>query len=457
VIPLYDARMQSLELIQQEQIYSVSRLNNEVRSLLEDAYAQLWVEGEISNFAAPHSGHWYFSLKDQNAQVRCAMFKGSQRKLSFLPKDGMHVLIRARVSLYENRGEYQLLADDMEERGEGKLRRAYELLKKNLEAAGLFAPEHKQVLPVFPKTIGVITSSTGAAIRDILTVLKRRYAVANVVIYPTLVQGNQAAPNIVKAIEIANQRKECEILILARGGGSLEDLWPFNEEIVAHAIFRSHLPIISGVGHEVDFTIADFVADKRAPTPSAAAEMITPDKTDLLNIFVRQQHVFMRHINHKLQAIKQLLEWTQKHLSQQHPKRQLAEKTQRLDFCELTLVQLQTRRSNILQTQLQQLAHKLQHLAPLHHIRLLQHQMDVFAQRFTALIAATINKKQTQLANAAVALDTLSPLATLKRGYAIATLEDSVLRDSKAVNIGDQINVQLMAGKLVCDVKEKIE
>src|SRR3990167_2179819 len=224
--------MQIIDLEQDESIYSVSRLNSEVRTLLENTFPLVWIEGEISNFAAPNSGHWYFSLKDANAQIRCAMFRGNQRKLNFLPKDGLHVLLRARVSLYENRGEFQLIAEYIEDRGEGKLRRAFEALKKKLQLAGLFDPAHKKTLPAFPRHIGVITSPTGAAIRDILTVLKRRYPCASVIIYPTLVQGTAAAPHIVNAFQIATRRNECDVLILARGGGTLEDLWSFNEESV---------------------------------------------------------------------------------------------------------------------------------------------------------------------------------------------------------------------------------
>ncbi len=408
--------MQFIELDQQIEIqpdiYTVSRLNNEVRFLLEESLPFVWVEGEISNFAAPHSGHWYFSLKDASAQVRCAMFKGNQRKLSFTPKDGMHVLLKARVSLYENRGEFQLIAEDMEERGEGKLRRAYEALKKKLEAAGLFDAAHKKPLPAFPQQIGVITSATGAAIRDILNVLKRRCANTPIIIYPTLVQGDTAAGFIVKAIEIANRRRECDVLILARGGGSLEDLWSFNEENVAHAIYQSDIPIISGIGHEVDFTIADFVADKRAPTPSAAAELVTGDKTELLQTLAQQQIRVLRQMQRKLTAEKQQIQWLQKHLLQQHPKHRLTEKMQRIDFLELTLVQLQQ--------------------------RLLQ-------QRRAALSAA------------AAKLEALSPLATLARGFAIATSGDNnahprILRNAHDVHVGDKIRVRLMQGSLTCEV-----
>lgn len=446
--------MRTIDIEQREDIYTVSRLNNEVRFLLEDTYNMVWVEGEISNFAAPHSGHWYFSLKDAQAQVRCAMFRGNQRKLGFTPKDGAHVLIKARVSLYENRGEFQLIAEDMEERGEGKLRRAYELLKKKLEAAGLFDPAHKKSLPLFPKQIGVITSATGAAIRDILTVLKRRFPAVPVIIYSTLVQGETAAPTIVNAIVTANRRKECDVLIVARGGGSLEDLWPFNEEIVANAIYQSTIPIISGVGHEVDFTIADFVADKRAPTPSAAAEISTPDSAELLLLFKRHEQHFLRHIQSKLVANKQHLAWMQKHLFQQHPKRRLTEKMQRLDFCELTLVQLEYRLINHLRTKVQTSDAKLHRLTPLYKIHQLKNQVAMYQQKFSNLIEAQINLKKSKLANAASTLDAISPLATLKRGYAIATTQDQhVIRKSTEVKQGDKIQVQVMEGAISCVVE----
>lgn len=388
-------------------IYSVSQLNNEVRFLLEDAFETVWVEGEISNFAAPHSGHWYFSLKDASAQVRCAMFRNSQKSLGFTPKDGSHILIKARPSLYENRGEFQLIVEFMEERGEGKLRRAYELLKKKLDEIGLFAPEHKKPLPLFPKQIGVITSATGAAIRDILTVLKRRAPYLSVIIYPTLVQGEQAAPAIVRAIKLANQRRECDILILARGGGSLEDLWPFNEEVVAHAIYESEIPLISGVGHEVDFTITDFVADVRAPTPSAAAEMISSNNTELLKNLAKDQQHLIKCIGHKIASVKQQLSWMQKHLAQQHPKRQLIEKMQRLDFCEMTLIRL---------------------------------------------MKALLDKQKMKLSHAIAKLDALSPLATLKRGFSIATYQQHVLLHTDEVKIGDIIHLRLEQGELDCIV-----
>lgn len=449
--------MDTFDLEQREEIYTVSRLNNEVRFLLEDTFPLVCVEGEISNFVAPHSGHWYFSLKDASAQVRCCLFRSSQRKVNFTPKDGTHVLIKARVSLYENRGDFQLIADYMEERGEGKLRRAYEALKTKLEAAGLFDLAHKKPLPAFPQQIGVITSATGAAIRDILTVLKRRYPCVPVIIYPTLVQGSSAAPAIAKAIQTANLRKECDVLILARGGGSLEDLWPFNEESVANAIYQSQLPIISGVGHEVDFTIADFVADKRAPTPSAAAEIATPDRADLLHMTARNEQQILRLMQSTLNASKQHLAWMQTHLSQQHPKRRLAEKMQHLDFCEISLTQLLYRLQTTLQASLKSLDTQLHRHTPIYKIHSLQNQLRLAQQQLNSLMRDGLSKKQNLLANAAATLDALSPLATLKRGYAIATKGRQILLEASQVRAGDEIKVRLLKGSIECVVEKSEE
>lgn len=436
-------------------IFTVSRLNNEVRYLLEDSFPSIWIEGEISNFAAPNSGHWYFSLKDANAQVRCALFKTNQRKLGFQPKDGMHVLLRARVSLYPNRGDYQLIADHIEERGEGRLRRAYEELRMKLEAAGLFAAEHKKTLPAFPRQIGVITSATGAAIRDILTVLKRRYPCLPVVIYPTLVQGATAAPTIVNAIQLANQRNECDVLIVARGGGSLEDLWPFNEEIVARAIYNSRIPIISGVGHEVDFTIADFVADVRAATPSAAAEIVSPDQSEILQSLARLEQQALRTIKNKMAGLQQQLNWTQKHLAQQHPKRRLTEKMQRVDYYELHLVQLQSKFINRLQNRLLELDAKLQRTSPQQRITQLKDLLQFYQQHLSNAITMQQTKQQARIAHAAAKLEALSPLATLARGFAIVTdAKQKIVYDAQSIKPNDKIAVKLAKGSLVCDVEK---
>ncbi len=439
-----------------KEIYTVSAFNADVRGLLEDSFGNLWIEGEISNFAAPGSGHWYFSLKDDNAQVRCAMFKGSQRKVNFTPKNGAQVLLRARVSLYEPRGDFQLIAEFMEERGEGKLRRAFEALKKKLETAGWFSEEHKKEIPQFPQCIGVVTSPTGAAVRDILHVLKRRYPCVPVIIYPTLVQGETAAPAIAKAIQTANSRNECDVIILARGGGSLEDLWAFNEEVTAKAIFESTLPIISGVGHEVDFTIADFVADVRAPTPSAAAEIAVPDRMELLQALRRQEQQLIRHIKQVLVSGNQQLAWMQKHLQQQHPRRRLLEKMQQLDFSEARFVQLQNQLLNRLQMKVASLDARLQQRTPRYRIQQMQQQLQQQTHQLSTRMRLDINAKQALLAHAAATLDGISPLATLKRGYAIATGEHSqVLHDAEQVQTGEHIQVKLLRGSLACVVESK--
>ncbi len=392
-----------------EEIFTVSRLNREIRLLLEGSFPLLWIEGEISNFTIPSSGHWYFSLKDSTAQVRAAMFRPQNRRLTFLPKDGLHVIIRARVSLYEGRGDFQLIIEHMEEAGIGKLQKKFEELKKRLKEAGLFDEAHKKSFPAIPKCIGVITSTTGAAIRDILHVLKRRFSAIPVIVYPTLVQGEFAAPQIVEAIKTANRRKECDCIILARGGGSIEDLWPFNEEMVALAIYQSQIPIMTGVGHEIDFTIADFVADRRAPTPSAAAELLTPDSNVLVSALLQKEKRLLGLVKQQLTHLLKNLLWMTKHLHREHPKRRLKESMQRLDLAESTL-------KNI--------------------------------------ITIMLLNKQQYFRELAAKLNTLSPLATLERGYAIATRIDNkkILRSAKEVKQGDKIDLRLAKGRIECTV-----
>jgi exodeoxyribonuclease VII large subunit len=446
--------MSSIDISHTEEIYTVSGLNREIRFLLEGSFPALWVEGEISNFAAPNSGHWYFCIKDSAAQIRCALFRPQNRHLTFIPKDGMHVMLKARVSLYEGRGDFQLLVEHLEEIGEGKLRQEFEALKKRLLAAGLFDTAHKKPFPVFPNTIGIITSATGAALHDILSALKRRYTTAAVIIYPTLVQGEMAATEIVKAIQTANRRKECDALILARGGGSLEDLWPFNEERVALAIYQSDLPIVSGVGHEVDITIADFVADLRAATPTAAAELITPDKNDLLGTLSAAEKQLLRLTKQKLQQVQQQINWAQKHLQQQHPKHRLAEQTQQLDFYELTLVRLQMEKINERRTTLYKLHTRLQNCTPLPAMQRLLQQLHYEQQKLQNSMQQAVLRPQQRLANLAAKLDALSPLATLQRGFSIAVRceNQTILRNAQEILQGEKIQLRLAKGSLECTV-----
>ncbi len=387
-------------------ILTVSQLNQQARLLLEGRFAIVWVEAEISNLVKPVSGHWYFTLKDAQAQVRCAMFRGQNSRLAFNPENGMQVLARAKVSLYEGRGDFQLIVESIEPTGDGKLRRAFEMLQKKLFAEGLFASEHKKALPRLPRQIGVITSATGAAIRDVLKVLKQRFPSIPVIIYPSQVQGEKAAAELVSALAIANQRNECDVLLLVRGGGSLEDLWPFNEEIVARAIYASDIPIISGVGHEIDFTIADQVADHRAPTPSAAAEMVSPDQREYLRHFLQITQRLAQLINRHLQQCQQTLMNLRKRL--QHPGQRLQQQAQHLDIIEIRL-------RNALQT--------------------------------------IIHRAKQQLAELSRALDAVSPLATLNRGYSISRKTDgTVIHNINQINIGEKITTQVAKGEMICIV-----
>src|SRR5580700_4686886 len=322
-------------------IYSVSRLNREVRVLLERGFGSLWLEAEISNFARPSSGHWYFSLKDAAAQVRCAMFRQRNMLCAFIAKDGQKVLVRARIGLYEPRGEYQLIVDHMEDAGLGALKRQFEELSAKLEREGLFAADRKRPLPGLPRRIGIITSPTGAAVRDILHVLARRFPAAAVLIYPVPVQGAQAAGEIVAALELAGRRAECDVLILARGGGSLEDLWAFNDERLARAIVASPIPVITGIGHEIDFTIADFAADVRAPTPSAAAELVVPDAAEWFDAFARIAHRLQRGLLRRLEAQRERLRWLVGRAAFVSPSARLSQQTQRLDDLEQRMFRAQ--------------------------------------------------------------------------------------------------------------------
>ena len=312
-------------------VYSVSRLNREVRVLLERGLGVLWVEGELSNFSQPPSGHWYFSLKDRDAQLRCAMYRLKNSLVGFTPRAGMQLLVRGRISLFEPRGEFQLIVEHLEEAGVGALRREFERLKTRLAAEGLFALERKRALPRFPRRIGVITSPSGAALHDILRVLARRYPPAAVLLYPAAVQGAAAVPTLVAALGTASARAECDVLILARGGGSLEDLWAFNDERVARAIHACALPVVCGVGHEIDFTIADFVADARAPTPSAAAEMVVPDAQACLEALARTAQRLSAGMHRELRMGRSRLDAVGHRLSRGHPGMRLQQHMQRLD------------------------------------------------------------------------------------------------------------------------------
>jgi len=429
-------------------VYTVSRLTTEARLLLEGRYPAVWVEGEISNLARPASGHLYFSLKDPAAQVRCALFRTHGQRLGLMLQNGMSVLARARASVFEPRGDFQLIVEHMEPAGEGALRAAVEALAARLEAEGLFAAGRKRGLPRLPRAIGVVTSPTGAALRDVLSVLARRGPALPVVLYPCLVQGNEAAASIVRALAAAGRRAEVDLLLLVRGGGSLEDLQPFNEETVARAIAACPLPVVCGVGHETDFTIADRVADLRAPTPSAAAELACPDGRVLLAT-VRQQSLRLgRAASALLATLRARLALA--HARLVHPARRLEQLTQRLDEAGLrarhALVEgLQRRR-----LRLERLSTRLvaQHSAG----RLGQHRdrLATLVHRHRLALGWVLAARRERWRTVAAALVQVSPQATLARGYAIVRdpLTHTVLRDAASASVGQILDVQLMHGAL---------
>jgi exodeoxyribonuclease VII large subunit len=432
---------------------TVSELNRKARQLLEMHLNPVWVEGELTNLATPSSGHWYFTLKDQNAQVRCAMFKPSNIRVGFRPKEGTLVRVRAKVSLYEGRGDYQLIVETLEDAGIGALQRAFETLKKKLSDEGLFNPEFKQPLPTYPKQIGVITSATGAAIHDILTVLKRRYPIATVTIFPVVVQGKTAAPEISAAIQLANQTDaiRCDVLIVGRGGGSLEDLWAFNEESVARAIFASEIPVVSAVGHEIDFAIADFVADVRAPTPSAAAELVAPDIRDLLATVRGTEKTLAQILRTQLHQLQQQLKLATAKLK--HPGQQLQEQSQHLDHLEIRLQRGLLQQLQQHESRFQHLLSRFQQHSPDHNLNLFALQLQHIKQQFLACAAQAFQHQQRELNRLSGLLHSVSPLNTLNRGYAIVRHgSNRVLQNAIDTRVGDKISAQLKQGSIDCEV-----
>jgi exodeoxyribonuclease VII large subunit len=435
-------------------VYSVSRLNREVRTLLERGFGMIWLEAEISNFSRPSSGHWYFSLKDAGAQVRCCMFRQRNMLSRFTAQDGQKVLVRARISMYEPRGEFQLVVDHMEDAGLGALKRKFEELAARLGAEGLFAAERKRALPGLPKRIGVITSPTGAAVRDILKVLARRFPAAAVMIYPVAVQGSQAPGEIISALRLACSRAECEVLILARGGGSLEDLWAFNDERLARAIVASSIPVIAGIGHEIDFTIADFAADVRAPTPSAAAELVVPDAAEWLATFARLGTRLERSARRRLDERRQKLRWLERRAALSSPMARFAQRTQRLDEFEQRVVRAMHRRLIAHKERLRWLTHRAARVSPA--ARLAQHtaELEECRQRLARAMHLVLSARRERLVPLARTLNAVSPLATLDRGYAIVKGErGEILREASDAPAGTLIEARLAKGTLKAKVQ----
>ncbi len=444
-----------METAANRDIYSVSRLNREVRVLLERGFGSIWLEAEISNLAKPSSGHWYFSLKDATAQVRCCMFRQRNMLCTFAARDGQKVLVRARIGLYEPRGEYQLVIDHMEDSGLGALKRQFEELSAKLAAEGLFAPERKRALPMIPKRIGVITSPTGAAIRDILHVLARRFAAVPVLIYPVAVQGAAAAAEIAAAVRAAGRRAECDVLILARGGGSLEDLWAFNDEALARAIVASPIPIISGIGHEIDFTIADFAADVRAPTPSAAAEIAVPDGEEWFASLSRLAQRLQRGLRRRVESQRERLRWLIGRAALVSPSARLAERSQRLDDLEQRMSRglrqiLADRRSALGERR-----SRLWQRSPVAQLRSAAAKHAALFARLRAAAVARLHLAREHLSPLVRTLQAVSPLATLDRGYAIVSrVGGTIVRSAVEVSPGTPIDVRLAVGKFRAKVEE---
>lgn len=435
-------------------IFTVSRLNQTVRLLLEHEIGQVWISGEISNFTQPASGHWYFTLKDDTGQVRCAMFRNSNRRVTFRPQHGQQVLVRANITLYEPRGDYQIIVESMQPAGEGLLQQKYEQLKAKLQTEGLFELQYKKSLPSPAHCVGVLTSKTGAALHDILHVLKRRDPSLPVIIYPTAVQGDDAPGQIVRAIELANKRNECDVLIVGRGGGSLEDLWSFNDERVARAIFASRIPVVSAVGHETDVTIADFIADLRAPTPSAAAEMVSRNQQELLRQIQSVQQRLGMAMDYFLANRTRRLTLLHHRLQQQHPQLRLARQQTALERLQQRMnlaIDSQIKRTNKRQVRLLQ---RLNQQNPQPRIHRVQSRIQHLEHRLAEHVHSRLSAMRERFGNAVTHLEAVSPLSTLARGYSVTTVTDGkVLKKVKQVKTGDVMTTRLEDGWVKSEVK----
>ena len=403
----------------ESRIYAPSELNQEARLHLEAGFPRLWIRGEISNLARPASGHLYFSLKDARAQIRCALFRGNAAGMGFRPQNGDEVLVRGRLSLYEPRGDYQLIADGLLAAGAGELQAAFEALKKKLEAEGLFAPERKQALPAWPRRVGVVTSPSGAALRDILNVLGKRWPIAEVRLYPAQVQGQTAPAELIRALRAAEREEFAEVILLARGGGSLEDLWAFNDEQLARVIADLRTPLISGVGHETDFTITDFVADLRAPTPSAAAAAATPDgpalQARLRELQTRIQTAALRRLDRDGQTLDHLLRRLQAH----SPARRLQDMARRRMELERRLRSAISRSLGLSEQRLRAGQARLRQASPARRLARMDEQRQALQRRLMVAMERHLERLGARLGAQTRALDSVSPLQVLERGYAV--------------------------------------
>lgn len=436
--------MKQLPEAQSLPILSVSQLNEQVSYLLEQSFPYVALEAEISNFSTPRSGHWYFTLKDDKAQVRCAMFRFHNQRSQIRPEEGQQVLVHGRVSLYEARGDYQIIIEHMQQAGVGRLQAAFEELKQRLKQEGLFEAQYKKALPRIPQRIVLITSNTGAAIQDIQNVLDRRAPYLSIHTMPVLVQGETAAPSIVEALQKADEQRWADVIMLARGGGSLEDLWCFNDERLARAIFACHTPIITGIGHETDFTISDFVADLRTPTPSAAAEQVAPDYQTLLQTIAQYARQLEKHTLQHLQKLQQQFDGQYKRLQQAHPVNMIHQQKQRLDILRQRLQHWQQQCTQQYQQQLTALQYRLQ----AQHPRQTSQQIKQHLQQLQKTLQQSIQQHYLQTLNRfnylQRCLDALSPQATLERGYAIVKDDqNNLIRDAQNLKPQQPLTIEL--------------
>jgi exodeoxyribonuclease VII large subunit len=435
-------------------ILTVSEVTERIKIVLEDTFFDLWVEGELSNLRTPSSGHVYLTLKDEHSQVRAVLFKMQRRYIRFEPKDGMSVIARGRISLYEPRGEYQLVIDYMEPKGVGALQMAFEQLKARLAEAGLFSPARKRALPALPRRIGIVTSPTGAVIRDMLQILRRRFTNLHVCIYPVRVQGDGAAEEIAQGIEALNRYPGIDVLIVARGGGSLEDLWAFNEERVARAIYQSDIPVISAVGHEVDYTIADFVADVRAPTPSAAAEIVIRAKSEVQGEVQRLAERLQRAMRYLLEALHSRLVACQQRRVLTDPWAPLRTMEQRLDELSSRLERGMRASMRVTHDAVERYESAIMHLSPAMMVGLSRERLLACDRRLSAAERVRMRREREELERLIATLQALSPLAVLARGYSICRTgaERQVIREASAVAPGTQLDITLWHGQLQCTV-----
>ena len=444
------------ELFVEQRIYTVSEINRLVRQDLEESYSDIWVEGEISNFRVPTSGHYYFTLKDKESQLRGVMFISRNRYLKFMPYDGLLVLVRGTITIYEPRGDYQFNVDLMESKGKGSLQLAFEQLKEKLQKEGLFAPEHKKSLPLLPQRIGIITSPTGAAIRDIIRVINRRFANVELLVFPAKVQGDEAAQEIAFAIDYMNTLPDIDVLILTRGGGSLEDLWPFNEEMVARRIFASKIPLISAVGHEIDFTISDFVADLRAPTPSAAAELVVKNKLELQEQLNSLQWKIINSVKYRVESWRSSFNLLAQHRGFYQPSNMIASYSQRVDESIIRLHNAITTRLTAIMNQFTLSRHLLEQIDLLTYVREKGEKLSTLFTSLNAAFRYYLSQLSNSLRAAAGKLDSLSPLAILERGYSICyrAADRSIVKDAAQVSVGEELSVRLWRGEVSCGVKK---